>query len=105
VTKKNQKPRTLQEFEKLFPETWKAYTYFRDVCDHEGPLNSKTRELIKIGIEVSRKRHGGLVAHLTRAQEAGAKKSEIYQAILLATPLIGLPDVLDAFQLAKEHLK
>jgi len=105
VTKKNQKPRTLQEFEKLFPETWKAYTYFRDTCDHEGPIDPKTRELIKIGIEVARKRHGGLIAHLTRAQEAGAKKSEIYQAILLATPLIGLPDVLDAFHFVREHLK
>jgi alkylhydroperoxidase/carboxymuconolactone decarboxylase family protein YurZ len=55
-------------------------------------------------MEVARKRHGGLVAHIVRAQRAGASKAEIYHTLLLATPLIGIPDVLDAFRIAEERL-
>ena len=97
-------PRTIRLFESQFPEIWTQYRALREACDHVGPLTPKTRELIKIGIEVAKKRHGGLVAHISRAQAAGASKAEVYQAILLATPLVGMPDVLDAFLVATQKL-
>ena len=97
-------PRTLQSFESKFPAIWARYGTLRDACDRSGPLPPKTRELIKIGIEVAKKRHGGLVAHISRARKAGASSAEIYQAILLAAPLVGIPDVLDAFLVAKRRL-
>ena len=97
-------PDTLESFEAHFPRVWAQYGALRDTCDRSGPLSPKTRELIKIGIEAAKKRHGGLAAHVSRARKAGATKTEIYQAILLATPLIGLPDVLDAFLVAKKRL-
>ncbi len=97
-------PATLRSFESKFPRVWTSYRALHDACDSIGPLTPKTRELIKIGIEVARKRHGGLVAHITRARRAGASRTEIYQAILLAVPLVGIPDVLDAFAVAKRRL-
>ena len=103
-SEKAKKPETLRNFEKEFPEIWKAYTWLRDTCDHEGPLDQKTRELIKIGIETACGRHGGLVAHILRAKKGGASKGEILQAILLAAPLVGIPGVLDAFVIAKKYL-
>jgi len=95
--RKVSKARTLREFKSKFPEVWKQYESLRGICDSTGPLTRKTRELIKIGIEVARKRHGGLIAHIDKARAAGATSSEISQAILLATPLVGIPEVLDAF--------
>lgn len=99
------KPKTLTDFEKRFPKVWKAYLNLREACDAEGPLDKKTCELVKIAVETARVRHGGLVAHILRARKAGASEGEIFQAILLATPLIGLPDVLDGFRTAQEVLK
>lgn len=98
------RPKTLREFEHRFPEIWTRYVRLRDACDHAGPLDVKTRELIKVGIAVARKRHGGLIAHIDRAKAAGASSQEIAQAILLALPLVGLPDVLDAFVAARARL-
>ena len=95
-------PATLRAFESKFPNPWTRYRALRDACDRAGPLSPKTRELIKIGIEVARKRHGGLVAHIRRARRAGASREEIDHVILLAIPLIGIPDVLDAFRVAKQ---
>jgi len=100
----SRRPETLRAFEQQFPRVWAQYRALHEACDRAGPLPAKTRELIKIGIEVARKRHGGLVAHITRARRAGATSKEIYQTILLATPLAGFPDVLDAFTVAKDHL-
>lgn len=100
----SRRPETLRAFEHQFPRVWAQYRALHQACDSAGSLPAKTRELIKIGIEVSRKRHGGLVAHITRARRAGATSKEIYQTILLATPLVGLPDVLDAFTVALHHL-
>lgn len=98
-------PHTLQAIARQFPSAWKAYQAFRDACDRSGPLNPKTRELIKIAVEVAKKRHGGLAAHIRRAQKAGASTGEISQTILLAAPLVGLPDVLNAFQVAEPYLE
>ena len=97
-------PATIRSFASKFPRLWAEYLALREACDRSGPLSPKTRELVKIGIEVARKRHGGLLAHITRAQRAGATKEEIAHAILLALPLVGLPDVLDAFHAAKKRL-
>ncbi len=97
-------PRTLRLFERRYPAVWQRYHALRDACDAAGPLPPKTRELIKIGIEAAKKRHGGLAAHIVRARRAGATNAEIYQTLVLAAPLIGLPDVLDAFLVAEKHV-
>lgn len=99
------RPKTLQDFQRRFPQAWNRYTALRDACDGQGPLDAKTRELVKIGLEVARKRHGGLIAHVDRAKAAGATPDEIAHAILLALPLLGLPDVLDAFVAVKSRLR
>jgi len=98
------RPKTLRDFERRFPAVFRQYLALRDACDQSGPLEAKTRELIKIGIEVARKRHGGLIAHIDRAKAAGATSKEICQAMLLALPLVGFPDLLDAFVAAKKRL-
>ena len=101
----SKKPKTLKDFESDFPEVWKAYTYLRDSCDHQNGLDPKTRELIKIAVETAFRRHGGLIAHMHRAQKTGATKQEIDHAILVTLPLIGMPSVLDAFMIAQDALE
>jgi len=103
-TSRRRLPATLRAFESKFPRVFAEYHGLVDACRAAGPLGPKTCELIAIGIEVARKRHGGLVAHIARARAAGASRAEIYQAILLAAPLVGLPEVLDAFRVAKKRL-
>lgn len=98
------KPKTLREFESRFPAIWKNYLNLRKGCDDFGPLSPKVRELIKIGIEVAQRRHGGLIAHIDRAKDAGATVEEIEHAMMLALPLVGMPDLLEAFYNARNHL-
>ena len=103
-SRRETRPKTLVDFERDFPEIWKAFGWLRDACDHGGPLDEKVRELIKIGIETAQVRRGGLAAHIHRAEKAGASKGEISQAILLAAPLVGMAAILDAFRVAAAQL-
>ncbi len=98
-------PATLDTFKRDYAKVWAAYEQLRDACDQGGPLDGKTRELIKIGISVALEHSGGLVAHISQARKAGARPPEIYQAILLATGLAGFPAVLAAMATAKKYLK
>ena len=94
----------LDTFKNEFPSVWAAYEAMRDACDQQGPLDRKTVELIKVGISAALGRHGGLVAHISQAQRAGAQEAEIYHALLITMSLAGFPDTLGAFVTAREHL-
>lgn len=98
-------PATLDTFKKDFPQAWGAYEQLRNACDQAGPLDSKTVELIKIGISAALEHGGGLIAHVSQAKKAGAKPAEIYHAILLVTGLAGFPAALAAVGAAKKYLK
>jgi len=95
----------LKAFKTKFPKVWTAYEQLRDTCDQSGPLDKKTVELIKVGISAAMEHEGGLVAHVSQAKKAKATDAEIYQAILLATGLAGVPAALAACGSAAEFLK
>lgn len=101
---KGQQPRLLQDFQQRFPQVWDAYVQLREACDRQGPLSPRELELIKVGISAALRREGGLIAHIDRAREVGASPEQIYQAILAATGLIGFPNTLAAFGIARDRL-
>jgi AhpD family alkylhydroperoxidase len=97
--------RTLEDFKAEFPDAWAAYESLRNACDHEGPLNKKTVELIKVGIAAAQEHEGSLVAHVSQARKAGATPDEIYQAILQATGLAGFAVALHGIRTAKAYIE
>ncbi|MFQ5847365.1 MAG: carboxymuconolactone decarboxylase family protein [Candidatus Methylomirabilales bacterium] len=101
---KGKHPRLLQDFQQRFPRVWEAHVKLREACDQEGPLSSRERELIKVGISAALRREGGLIAHIDRARQEGVSPEEIYQAILVAISLTGFPTTLAAFGIARDRL-
>jgi AhpD family alkylhydroperoxidase len=98
-------PEPLDNFKSKFPQVWAAYEDLKNICDQQGPLDKRTVELIKIGISTAMGREGGLIAHISKAKKAGAKKDEIYHSILLAIGLAGFPTTLAALTTALEYLE
>jgi AhpD family alkylhydroperoxidase len=103
--RKRQVPPLLRDFQQRFPQVWDAYVHLREACDQQGPLSALERELIKVGISAALRRQGGLIAHIDRARDVGASTEQIYQTILLATGLTGLPTTLAAFSIVRDHLE
>ncbi|SCZ62254.1 carboxymuconolactone decarboxylase family protein [Thiohalomonas denitrificans] len=97
--------KTLDDFKDDFPNAWAAYENLRNTCDHDGPLDKKTVELIKVGIAAAQEHEGSLVSHVSQAQKAGASPGEIYHAVLQATGIAGFTVTLHGMRTAKTYIE
>lgn len=84
-------PKRYQDFKTKYREIAKAYEQLGVACHSAGPLNDKTRALVKLAISIGARLEGGTHAHVRRALDAGATKSELFHVALLAIPTIGFP--------------
>jgi len=86
-----QLPKRFKKFQKDFPEVAKAYEVLGTAVHKSGPLNVKTRALIKLAISTGAGMEGAVHSHTRKAIEAGCSNDEIKQTIMLALPTIGFP--------------
>lgn len=98
------KPAKFREFAETYPEINKAYENLGDAVHQAGPIDKKTRELIKLGISSGAQKEGAVHSHTRKALEAGAKKEEILQVILLTLPTLGMPSMMAAMTWVKDIL-
>ena len=89
-------PKRFVEFTKKYPRIAAAYDQLGSAVHGEGPLDEKTRALVKVGISIGAKLEGGLHAHARKAITAGVSRDELYHAALLAIPTIGFPSAMAA---------
>lgn len=67
-----------------------------DAVHKAGPLDDKTRALIKLAISTGARLEGAVHSHVRKAIKAGATKEEMFQVALLSLPTIGLPSMMAA---------
>lgn len=84
-------PKHFINFTKDFPDLAKAYEAFGGACHAAGPLDARTRALVKLGIAIGSRQEGAVHAQVRKALEAGAGADELRHAALLALPTIGFP--------------
>lgn len=89
-----QTPKHFEKFQKDFPDVAKAYEELGKAVHSSGPLNDKTRALIKLAISTGAGLEGAVHSHTRKALQAGLSKEEIRQTVLLAMPTIGLPSTM-----------
>ena len=98
----NYLPDIFKEFRHEYPEITKAYDELARKCHGWGPLDAKTRRLIKLGIAVGINSDGGVRSHVRRALEEGISPEEIRHAVLLAFTTAGYPTMIAALKWAEE---
>ena len=84
-------PERFKKFQKDFPDVAKAYEELGTAVHKSGPLDAKIRALIKLAISTGAGLEGAVHSHTRKAIEAGCKKVEIKQTVMLALPTIGFP--------------
>ena len=98
-------PATFRAFIERFPELRDAHEAIGRATDSAGPLDAKTRHLIKMGIALGAGLESAFRSHVRRAQENGASREEIEQTLLLAMNTVGLPRTVMGWQWAGEQLE
>jgi 4-carboxymuconolactone decarboxylase len=82
------------EFQKKFPSVYQAYDSLGAATASAGPLEGKTRALVKLAIAIGGQMEGAVHSHTRRAVEAGCTPEEIRHAVLLSTTTMGFPSMM-----------
>ncbi|RPH99032.1 MAG: carboxymuconolactone decarboxylase family protein [Zetaproteobacteria bacterium] len=99
-------PGAFGKFARRFPEVFEGYEAMGKAAHAGGPLDAKSRELVKLGMTIGARLEGATHSHVRKALAAGATSDEIRHAAVLAISTLGLPatvmaltwvdDILDA---------
>ena len=87
-------PARFNAFVEKYPEVGEAYNRLGKAVAAAGPLDGKTRELIKLGASIAAGQEGGTHSHARKALDAGATAEEIRHAALQTLTTIGFPNMM-----------
>jgi len=97
-------PKGYRKFQEKHPQVYAAYETLGKTAAESGPLDEKTRELIKLGMSAARGAESAVKSHVHRAIEAGATPDEIEHALTLGINTLGFPAMMTALSWAWEAL-
>ena len=90
------------QFKEEFPEIYaKQEALGKEVHEKGGPLDEKSRWLIKIAISAACNHKRALETHIRKAKAAGLDEAEIKHALLLLIPTAGFPAFMKAYAIFK----
>jgi alkylhydroperoxidase/carboxymuconolactone decarboxylase family protein YurZ len=97
-------PRRFTAFIERYPRIGDAYKELGDAVADAGPLDAKTRSLIKLGIAIGAGLEGGAHSQARKALDAGATPDELRHAALQALTTIGFPSMMRGLSLVEDVL-
>lgn len=91
-------PKPYLQFKARFPQILQKNEELGTfIHEHGGPLDEKTRWLVKLGISAAGRHQTAVVTHANKARMAGASQEEIIHALLLVIPTCGFPTFMEAY--------
>ena len=90
-------PRPITRFTKQYPRVWKAFTELGERCHDAGPLDERSRRLVKLALSIGAGLEGATHSAVRNARKAGLNDEEINHVALLAVTTLGLPSATRAF--------
>jgi 4-carboxymuconolactone decarboxylase len=89
-------PKRFKRFTEEYPDVASAYEQLGTAVHKSGPLDNKTRALIKLAISTGARMEGAVHSHARKALAVGCTKEEMRHAVMLSLPTIGLPSMMAA---------
>lgn len=90
-------PKPITRFTKRYPRVWEAFTELGDRCHEAGPLDERSRRLVKLALSIGAGLEGATHSAVRNARKAGLSDDEINHVALLAVTTLGLPSATRAF--------
>ena len=72
---------------KSYPEVWKAFAALSERCHESGPLDDRSRKLVKLALAVAAGLEGGTHSAMRHAKDAGITQEEMEQVAILVLQL------------------
>jgi alkylhydroperoxidase/carboxymuconolactone decarboxylase family protein YurZ len=85
-------PKPILDFQADYPEVWDAFSQLGEACHEKGgPLDEKTRRLVKLGLAVALRHEGAVHSAVRQALQSGVKREELLHVAILGVTTIGWP--------------
>lgn len=91
------KPKAHRQFLEEFPAVAAAYEQMATAAHENGPLDDKTRQLVKLALAIGLGHEGAVHAHTRRALTDGITPAEIKHVVTLAVTTLGMPNTVAAY--------
>lgn len=98
-------PTEEKHFEEKYPEIFQAHREMAQQSHQAGPLDDKTRRLIKLGVACGAGIKGAVKSHARRAKQLGIPDDAIRHAAVLSVTTIGFPSMISRIRWVEEALK
>ncbi|HYE24733.1 MAG TPA: carboxymuconolactone decarboxylase family protein [Clostridia bacterium] len=85
-----------ENFRHAYPNVWKAFSQLSEQCHEQGPLDEKSRRLVKVAIAVASGLEGATHSAVRHARDANISNEELEHVALLAITTIGYPSAMRA---------
>ena len=97
-------PRRAGDLARMVPEVWDAYASLGKAVAEAGPLDDRTRRLIKLALAIGARSEGATHSHARQALEEGLESDELRQVVLLAITTLGFPAAMAGFSWVEDEL-
>jgi alkylhydroperoxidase/carboxymuconolactone decarboxylase family protein YurZ len=101
----NKLPQPVEEFKNTYPEVWNAFTELGNRCHEAGPLDEKTRRLVKLALAIGGELEGATHSAVRNALAMGIRPEEIQHVAVLAITTLGFPATIRALTWISDDLK
>ncbi len=98
-------PSQFKALAREYPDVCKAFQDLGTQCHETGPLDEKTRRLVKLGISIGTCSEGAVHSAVRNALKTSVSKEEILHVGILAITTIGVPHALAAITWMKDLLE
>ncbi|MEE8350617.1 MAG: carboxymuconolactone decarboxylase family protein [Rhodospirillales bacterium] len=88
-----------------FPEVWEAYEALGKSAGKAGPLDARTRRLIKLALSIGANSEGAVHSHTRQAIEEGLPAKELQQIAAMAITTLGFPAAMAGMSWINDILK
>jgi alkylhydroperoxidase/carboxymuconolactone decarboxylase family protein YurZ len=85
-----------ENFREQHPDVWKAFAKLADECHGAGPLDDKSRKLIKVALAIGAGLEGATHSAVRHALDEGVTQEELDHVAVLAITTLGYPSAMRA---------
>lgn len=85
-----------EKFRQQYPKVWNAFAKLADECHEEGPLDDRSRRLVKLALAIGAGLEGATHSAMRHAREAGVTEAELDHVAVLAITTLGYPSAMRA---------
>lgn len=97
-------PKKYRAFIHRYPKLGEAWEAMHE-AENQGPLDERTRRLVKLAIAIGAFREGATHASVRKAQTAGVTREEMEQVVALAAATLGMPSTVAAYTWIRDILE